>query len=78
MLSPLVISAIAFVFIFGGALGGMALRRVLAEKLSTDAKDAVRLSTGPIGTTAALVLGLLIASAKTSYDGKVTAKSQST
>lgn len=72
MLSPLAISAIAFAFIFGGALGGMALRGVLAEKLSSDAKDAVRLSMGLIGTIAALVLGLLIASAKTSYDGKVT------
>ena len=71
-MSPLAISAIAFMFIFGGALGGMALRRVLAEKLSNDAKDAVRLSMGLIGTIAALVLGLLIASAKTSYDGKVT------
>ncbi len=72
MLSPLAISAIAFVFIFGGALRGIALRGVLAEKLSSDAKDAVRLSMGLIGTIAALVLGLLIASAKTSYEGKVT------
>ena len=71
-MSPLTISAFAFVIIFGGALGGMALRRLLAEKLSSDAKDAVRLSMGLIGTIAALVLGLLIASAKTSYDGKVT------
>jgi hypothetical protein len=71
--SPLAISAIAFVLIFGGALGGIALRRVLTEgRLSNDAKDAVRLSMGLIGTIAALVLGLLIASAKTSYDGKVT------
>jgi hypothetical protein len=38
------------------------------QHLADDAKDAVRLGTGLIGTIAALVLGLLIASAKSSYD----------
>jgi hypothetical protein len=47
----------------------MFLRNTLAgHHLSTDAKDVVRLGTGLIGTIAALVLGLLIASAKNSYD----------
>jgi hypothetical protein len=36
--------------------------------LADDAKDFIRLGTGLIGTIAALVLGLLIASAKSSYD----------
>lgn len=36
--------------------------------LSSDAKDVVRLGAGLIATIAALVLGLLIASAKTSFD----------
>jgi hypothetical protein len=36
--------------------------------LLEDTKDVVRLGTGLVGTIAALVLGLLIASAKTSYD----------
>ena len=36
--------------------------------LSPDAKDVARLGTGLIGTIAALVLGLLIASAKSSFD----------
>jgi hypothetical protein len=40
--------------------------------LSTEDKDVVRLGTGLIGTIAALVLGLLIASAKTSYDTQST------
>src|ERR1700675_3771123 len=40
--------------------------------LSTDDKDVVRLGTGLIGTIAALVLGLLIASAKGSYDTQST------
>src|SRR5262249_39538363 len=36
--------------------------------LSPDAKDVVKLGMGLLGTTAALVLGLLIASAKNSFD----------
>jgi hypothetical protein len=40
--------------------------------LSTEDKDVVRLGTGLIGTIAALVLGLLIASGKTSYDTQST------
>jgi hypothetical protein len=63
---PLIISAIAFVLVLGGALLGMYSRRITsADHLRDDVKD-VRLSTGLIGTIAALVLGLLIASAKNS------------
>jgi hypothetical protein len=70
-MSPIVISLIAFGFIFGGALVGMLLRAVLSEAhLTADTKDVVRLSMGLIGTIAALVLGLLIASAKSSYDAR--------
>jgi hypothetical protein len=38
--------------------------------LNADSKDAIRLSMGVIGTMAALVLGLLIASAKSAFDAK--------
>ncbi len=65
------ISLITFAFVFGGALLGMYV--VLSENhLREDVKDVVRLSTGLIGTIAALVLGLLIASAKSSYDARNT------
>lgn len=65
---PLTIFWIAFAFIFGGALFGMLLRAVLPEPhLSTDSKDVVRLGTGLVATLAALVLGLLIASAQSSF-----------
>jgi hypothetical protein len=71
--SPLAISLIAFAFVFGGALVGMYVRSALPEgHLREDVKDIVRLSTGLIGTIAALVLGLLIASAKSSYDARNT------
>src|SRR6516165_1391537 len=68
-MSSLVTSLIVFAVVFGGALVGMALRRILPEHhLSQDTKDVVKLGMGLIGTIAALVLGLLIASAKSSYD----------
>jgi hypothetical protein len=70
---PLIISAIAFLLVLGGALLGMYSRRITsADHLRDDVKDVVRLSTGLIGTIAALVLGLLIASAKNSYDARTT------
>jgi hypothetical protein len=48
---------------------GMFLRNRLPEHhLSGDTKDVVRLGTGLIGTIAALVLGLLIASANSTYE----------
>ena len=63
------ISWIAFACVFGGALLGMFLRAVLPEHhLSTDSKDLVKLGMGLIGTMTALVLGLLVASAKGSYE----------
>jgi hypothetical protein len=70
---PLVISALAFVLVLAGAMLGMYFRKVVStDHLRDDVKDVVRLSTGLIGTIAALVLGLLIASAKNSYDARVT------
>ena len=49
------------------------LRNALSEDhLREDVRDVIKLSTGLIGTMAALVLGLLIASAKSSYDTKST------
>ena len=68
-LTPIAISLIAFAVILGGAFAGTLLRRALpGDHLANDAKDIIRLGAGLIGTIAALVLGLLIASAKSSYD----------
>src|SRR5262244_1357445 len=69
IVSAMAVSWIVLACILGGALLGMFLRKTLpGHHLSDDAKDVVRLGTGLIGTIAALVLGLLIASAKSSYD----------
>src|SRR3982074_3542456 len=54
---------IAFGLVFAGTLLGVVLRRRLPEPhLNADVKDVVRLGTGLLGTMAALVVGLLIAS----------------
>jgi hypothetical protein len=67
-MNPLIISCIAFAVIFGGALLGIWLRSVLPEPhLNSESRDVVRLSTGLIATLAALVLGLLIATAQSSF-----------
>ena len=68
-MSPLLLSAIIFVLVLGGILLGAALRRTLPKHhLSKDSQDVVRLGVGLIATIAALVLGLMIASAKSSFD----------
>jgi hypothetical protein len=55
--------------VLGGIVIGTALRRLLPEHhLSKETHDIVRLGGGLIATIAALVLGLLIGSAKSSYD----------
>jgi hypothetical protein len=69
--SPTEISAIVFACIFGSAMLGMWLRGVLPEHhLNPETKDLVKLGVGLIGTMAALLLGLLVASAKSSYDAR--------
>jgi hypothetical protein len=71
MMSALGLSLIAFACIFGTTLLSMFVRNALPEHhLNSDSRDAIRLSMGVIGTMSALVLGLLIASAKSSYDAK--------
>src|SRR5450432_3628640 len=78
-MNPLLISLLVFAVIFGGALVGMMLRPLLSEKhLHPESRDIVKMATGLIGTLAALVLGLLIASAKSSFDQKTTQVRQMT
>jgi len=60
-----------FACVFGGALSGLYLgKRVAARHLSEDSKDVMKMALGIIGTLAALVLGLLLASAKSSFEAK--------
>ncbi len=68
-MNSLTLSLIALACIFSGTLLGIWLRTLLPEDhLSNDSKDAVKLGAGMIATLAALVIGLLIASAKGTFD----------
>jgi hypothetical protein len=63
------IAAIAFACMVGGLLIGVFVRRLLpGHHLSSDSRDVVKLGAGLIATQAALVLGLLVSSAKGSFD----------
>ncbi len=62
-------AAILFVCLVGVALLGRRVRRYVPEDhLSADSKDAVKLAMGLVATMTALLLGLLISSAKGTYD----------
>jgi hypothetical protein len=64
-----VIAGIAFAGILGTTLLGMLLRAAIPDhQLSADTKETVRVGMGLVATMTALLLGLLIASAKGSYD----------
>src|SRR6201982_1931857 len=68
-MSALALSGIIFVLTLGGILLGALLRRTLPKHhLSEDAQKPVRLGVGLVATIAALVLDLLIAAAKGSFD----------
>jgi len=68
-MSPTAIGCIVFGCIFGGALLGMLLHRILPENhLSTESKDVIKLGMALTATMSALVLALLVNSAKGSFD----------
>lgn len=64
-----VTAGLVFVCTLGGALVGMWLRSVLpAHHIDAESKDTVRLTAGLVATMTALVLGLITASAKSTFD----------
>jgi hypothetical protein len=68
-MSPLGVGVASAALIFGGALLGMALaRRLPPSHLSEDSKDAIKAGAGMVSLMAALVLGLLVSSAKSHFD----------
>jgi Protein of unknown function (DUF4239) len=73
------VSAIIFVLTLGGIFLGTLLRRTLPKHhLTEESQNVVRLGVGLIATIAALVLGLLIAAAKGSFDTQNTQVKQIT
>jgi hypothetical protein len=70
-MSSILISSMVFGVVFGGALAGMGLQRVLPEnQLGDEAKDIIRLATGLLVTMTALVLGMLVSTANSSYQDR--------
>ncbi len=68
-MSSITISVIVFTCVFGGAKVGIFVHFLLPDDhRSSDSKEVVRLGMGLVGTTVALLLGLLIASGKGFYD----------
>jgi hypothetical protein len=68
-MNPSAISGIVFACIVGGIVVGMILRRLLPQgQLSTESKEFVQLLMRLLEALTALVLGLMIASAKASFD----------
>ena len=70
-MAPIAISFVAFALALVGILLGSFIQRLLPEgHLSSDSKEVVKLSMGVVATLAALVLGLLVASAKSTCDAR--------
>jgi len=68
-MSPLADALLVFLCVFASGLLGMSLRGFLPERHRTEeSMGMVRLGTGVLATLTALVLGLLVASAKGNYD----------
>ena len=67
--SSLQVALCAFGFIFGAALLGFLVQRVIpSHHFSSESKDAAKLGAGLVATLAALILGLLISSTKGTFD----------
>ena len=68
-MNPTSIGIVVFGCAFGGAFLGMKLRTILPDNhLNDTSRDAIKLSIGLVATMTALVLGLVTASAKSSFD----------
>jgi len=68
MSNPLIVGLIVLTLLLTGAVAGVELRdRLPKDHLTEDAKGLISVSTGVVATLSALVLGLLISNANTSF-----------
>lgn len=68
-MDSLLVGGLVFVFLSTATSTGLIVRaRLPNHHLNAESKDVIRLATAVVGTLSALALGLLIASAKSSYD----------
>ena len=76
-MSSLAVAVVVFACVLGGAVAAMLVGRALpGQHLGGESKDVMKLGLGVIATLAALVLGLLIAAAKGTYDTQSSAVKQ--
>src|SRR5690349_20814786 len=69
MMRPILTSAEVWISLVLAVFVGRLLHRLLpADHFTGDTRDTVKLAMGLVGTMAALLLGLLVSSAKGSYD----------
>jgi len=70
-MESILVSSTVFAVVFGGALAGMGLRQALPQnQLGAEVKDVIRLATGLLVTMTALVLGMLVSTANSSYQDR--------
>ncbi|MFO1160434.1 MAG: hypothetical protein U1E60_16465 [Reyranellaceae bacterium] len=68
-MSPIVMACIAFALILAGTIAGALMRSRLPEQhLTGDSKEVIRLATALVGTLTAVVLALLFAATRTSFE----------
>ena len=67
-MNPTLVGAIVFACTFGGALLGFWLQARAQPHLDADSRKTVELAIGLVSTMTALILGLITASAKSSFD----------
>ena len=67
-MNPAVVGAIVFACTFGGALFGFWLQKRRKHDLDLESSETIRQSIGVVATMTALILGLVTASAKSSFD----------
>ena len=68
-LSPLIVGIVIFVIVLAGAFAGWAMRQRLPEhNLTDETKNVVSISMATVATLSALVLGLLISNANSSFN----------
>jgi hypothetical protein len=68
-MTSLLLGVLVFVILLAATAVGLWVRNHLpSHHLNSESKDVIRLATAVVGTLSALALGLLIASAKTSFD----------
>jgi len=73
-MDPLIVVLISIACISAGLLVGLLLQNVLpSHHLDAASKDTVKIGAGMLATLTALVLGLLVSSAKSSFDAMNTA-----